>query len=98
MSTKEANRLKALAGRMSEGGISEKRGSVSAPPRGAEVHAPHGERGDFIKVTATLSPQVYELVLDEMRRRKLAREKDSGLSAILREAVVAYLGQGSLNQ
>ena len=95
MSTKEANRLKALAGLMSEGGISEKRGSVSAPPRAAEVHAPHGERGDFIKVTATLSPQIYELLLDEMRRRKLAREKDSGLSAILREAVVAYLGQGS---
>ena len=64
------------------------------PPRAAEVHAPHGDRGDFIKVTASLSPQVYELLLDEMRRRKLAREKDSGLSAILREAVVAYLGKG----
>ena len=91
MSTKEANRLKALAGRMSEGRISEKRGSASVPVQPTEVHAPHGERGDFIKVTATLSPQVYEL----LRRRKLAREKDSGLSAILREAVVAYLGQGS---
>jgi hypothetical protein len=93
MSTKETNRLRALAGRMSEEGISEKRGSVPTSVRPAEVHAPHGERGDFIKVTATLSPQVYELVLDEMRRRKLAREKDAGLSAILREAVVAYLGQ-----
>jgi transcriptional regulator of met regulon len=58
----------------------------------AEVHAPHGERGDFIKVTATLSPEVYKLVSDEMLRRKLAKEPNAQLSAILREAVLRYLG------
>ena len=39
-------------------------------------HAPHGERGDFLKVTATLSPEVYKLLSDEMQRRKLARETE----------------------
>ena len=53
--------------------------------------APHGERGDFLKVTATLSPEVYKLLSDEMQRRKLVREPNAQLSAILREAVLAYL-------
>jgi hypothetical protein len=53
MSAKETQRLRQLAGRLSERGVSGKRKDVSEVP--AEVHAPHGERGDFIKVTATLS-------------------------------------------
>jgi hypothetical protein len=57
-----------------------------------EAHRPHGEKGDFLKVTATLSPEVYKLISDEMQRRKLARLPNAQLSAILREAVVAYLG------
>jgi len=61
---------------------------ISIPP---DANAPHGERGDFLKVTATLSPEVYKLVSDEMQRRKLAREPNAQLSAILREAVLAYL-------
>jgi hypothetical protein len=93
MSTKEANRLKALA-RLSEKRIPESR--QSAPTAGSiEVHRPHGEKGDFLKVTATLSPEVYKLISDEMQRRKLAREPNAQLSAILREAVVAYLGQNA---
>jgi hypothetical protein len=91
MSTKEANRLKALAGRLSEKRIPESRESAGAA-RPIEAHRPHGEKGDFIKVTATLSPEVYKLISDEMQRRKLAREPNAQLSAILREAVVAYLG------
>jgi hypothetical protein len=62
---------------------------TSAAPIGA--HAPHGEKGDFIKVTATLSLEVYRLLADEMVRRKLAKEPNAQLSAILREAVVQYL-------
>jgi transcriptional regulator of met regulon len=90
MSAKETQRLRQLAGRLSERGVSGKRKDVSEVP--AEVHAPHGERGDFIKVTATLSPEVYKLVSDEMLRRKLAKEPNAQLSAILREAVLRYLG------
>jgi hypothetical protein len=58
-----------------------------------EAHRPHGERGDFLKVTATLSPEVYELLSAEMLRRKLAHQPNAQLSAILREAVLAYLGR-----
>jgi hypothetical protein len=92
---KETQRLRALAGQISEGGISEKRKGVSPKEASAapiEAHAPHGERGEYLKITATLSPEAYDLVLAEMRRRKLARLPNAQMSAILREAVVAYLG------
>jgi len=90
--TKESERLKALAR-----GISEKPKAVSrkvvvkAAIVGLDANPPHGEKGDFLKVTATLSPEVYRLLADEMTRRKLAKEPNAQLSAILREAVVAYL-------
>ncbi len=56
-----------------------------------EAHRPHGEKGDYLKVTATLSPEVYKLLADEVLRRKLAKEPNAQLSAILRECVVAHL-------
>jgi hypothetical protein len=99
--SKETQRLRSLAGRLSENGnserrrdvspISERRRDVSPISVPADANAPHGERGDFLKVTATLSPEVYRLLSDEMQRRKLAREPNAQLSAILREAVLAYL-------
>jgi len=92
--SKETQRLRSLAGRLSERDNSEKLRDVSPLSVPPDANAPHGERGDFLKVTATLSPEVYKLVSDEMLRRKLAREPNAQLSAILREAVVAYLGAG----
>ena len=90
--SKETSRLRALAGRLSEGSISERRNDASAPDTAAiEVHAPHGEKGDYLKVTATLSPQVYKLLSDEAQRRRLGRKQNAGLSAILRAAVVLAL-------
>jgi transcriptional regulator of met regulon len=91
--SKETQRLRSLAGRLSESDISEKRKGVSPISVPADANAPHGERGDFLKVTATLSPEVYKLVSDEAQRRKLAREPNAQMSAILREAVLAYLGR-----
>ena len=91
--SKETQRLRSLAGRLSESGISEKRKGVSPIAVPMDANAPHGERGDFLKVTATLSPKVYKLVSDEVQRRKLAREQNAQMSAILREAVLAYLGR-----
>lgn len=86
--TVESGRLKALAR-----GISAKPKSVSLKKAGGaalEANPPHGEKGDFLKVTATLSPEVYRLLADEMMRRKLAKEPNAQLSAILREAVVSF--------
>jgi hypothetical protein len=89
MTIKPTDRLKALArsNRISESRISEIH--INAIP---QAHAPHGERGGFLKLTVTLSPDVYALVADEVKRRKLAREPNAGLSAVLREAVTAFLG------
>ena len=89
--SKETQRLRSLAGRISDKERSEIPKSVSLKDVPAETHAPHGERGDYLKITATLSPEVYKLVSDEMQRRKLARLPNAQLSAILREAVLAYL-------
>jgi len=89
--SKETQRLRNLAGRLSGSSISEKHKDVSPISAPADANAPHGERGEFIKVTATLSPEVYKLVADEMQRRKLARLPNAQMSAILREAVLVYL-------
>jgi transcriptional regulator of met regulon len=90
MTVKPTDRLKALArsNRISENSNSEIH--INAIP---QAHAPHGARGDFLKLTVTLSPDVYALIADEVKRRKLAREPNAGLSAVLREAVTAFLGQ-----
>jgi hypothetical protein len=56
---------------------------------GLVANPAHGTKGDFVKVTATLSPKVYELIMHEVMRRKLAKERDAQLSAVIREAVVA---------
>ncbi|MFC1491764.1 hypothetical protein ACFLQ0_04160 [Nitrospinota bacterium] len=37
-------------------------------------------------MTVTLPPKVYELIMGEATRRKMAKEKNPQLSAILREA------------
>ena len=52
---------------------------------------PHGEKGDFRKVTVTLPPAVYEMLIQESFRRKMAREPNSLLASIVRECVVSCL-------
>ena len=91
MSAKETPRPRAPGRLLSEGRNSGRRKAIITSPVPIGAHAPHGEKGDFIKVTATLSPEVYRLLADEMVRRKLAKEPNAQLSAILREAVVQYL-------
>ena len=56
-----------------------------------EPNPPHGEKGDFVKVTVTLPPKVYELIMQETIRRKMEKEPNPGISAVIREAVVEYL-------
>lgn len=91
MTAKETPRPRARGRLLSESRNSGRRKATITPPLPIEAHAPHGEKGDFVKVTATLSPEVYRLLSDEMVRRKLAKEPNAQLSAILREAVVHYL-------
>ncbi len=60
--------------------------SVDANPR-------HGEKGAFRRMTVTLPPEIYERLVQESARRKIAGEPKQLFSAILRDAVTLYLGQ-----
>lgn len=55
-----------------------------------QANPPHGEKGDFRKVTVTLPPGLYELLVQESARRKIAGEPNSLLAAVVREAVASY--------
>ncbi len=52
---------------------------------------PHGQKGEFVKVTATLAPESYQLIMQEVVRRRMRKEKNGNLSAVIREAIAAYL-------
>lgn len=43
----------------------------------------HGAKGDFVKVTVMLSPDVYSRLSDEARRRKLSHRRDPTISAVV---------------
>jgi len=53
----------------------------------------YGEKGAFRKITVTLPPDVYERLIRESARRKIAGEPNQLMSALLREAVTRYLEQ-----
>jgi transcriptional regulator of met regulon len=57
------------------------------------ANPPYGEKGSFRKVTVTLPPEVYERLIRESTRRKIAQEPNQLLSSLLREAVMDYLKQ-----
>jgi transcriptional regulator of met regulon len=65
--------------------------TAGTPKRSLIANAPHGEKGDYVKVTVTLPPEVYELLATEATRRKVHKEANPQLSAVIREAVVAFL-------
>lgn len=52
---------------------------------------PKGEKGDFFKITVSLSPEINRLIVDEVARRKETRAGNAVASAIIREAVVKML-------
>jgi hypothetical protein len=83
-------RLAQLAARISE---KPKEGKTASrePSLGREANPPHGEKGDFIKVTVTLPPDIYQMIMAEAVRRKMHKERNPQLSAVIREAVVQYL-------
>ena len=56
-----------------------------------DANPPRGKRGDFRKVSITIPPEAYEKLVRESTRRKLAREPNQLMSALVREAVVQYL-------
>lgn len=61
--------------------------------KAAVVNPPYGDKADFIKISATLPPEVFDLAMNEVVRRKKAKLKDAVLSAIIREALMEKLGR-----
>jgi transcriptional regulator of met regulon len=59
----------------------------------ADPNPPYGEKSSFRRITVTLPPQIYERLVQESARRKIAGEPNQLLSAMLREAVTRYLEQ-----
>jgi transcriptional regulator of met regulon len=58
-----------------------------------DPNPPHGEKGAFRRITVTLPPEIYQRLVEESARRKIAGEPNQLLSAILREAATRYLDQ-----
>ncbi len=58
-----------------------------------EANPPRGERGNFLKVTITLSPKLYELINQEITQRRIAQEKGATLSNLVREALVEFFAK-----
>ena len=82
MAKNETDRLKAF--------VTETKTASTAPAQYG-----HGDKGGFIKITATLPPEVYQVIMTEVTRRKMSKERDPNMSAVIREAVIAHLGDGS---
>ena len=60
-------------------------------PGTANPNPPHGERGNFRKISVSLPPWIYERLIRESARRKIAGERNQLISELLREAVNQYL-------
>jgi hypothetical protein len=56
-----------------------------------DPNPPYGERGSFRKLTVTIPQAVYERLIRESSRRKIASESNQLLSELLREALSEYL-------
>lgn len=48
-------------------------------------------KGEFRKITITLPPDIYERLIQESARRKIAGAPNQMLSALFREALSEYL-------
>lgn len=55
------------------------------------LRVPHGEKGDFLKVTITLPPDLYAKIMAEVTDRKISKKREPTVSAVLREAASNYL-------
>jgi hypothetical protein len=62
-------------------------------PEGRDLNPSYGKKGHFRPVTATVPPDIYERLIQESARRKIAGEQNQLLSALLREALERYLQQ-----
>jgi len=58
---------------------------------------PRGDKGTYRKVTVTLPPDAYECLVRECAYRKIAGKPNHLVSAVVREALIEYLGASNGN-
>ena len=70
---------------------------TGTPATKPETHAKvgYGMRGDFVKISVTLPPELVQRIGEETLRRKVSRGKGSTTSAVIREALEAYFSGGA---
>ena len=93
--TKEARRLASLVADLDAGPEQDTPKKRLARPRKAvtiDPNPPKGEKGEFFKMTITMSPDIFELVNAEALRRKVSRAGNATTSAIIREALISFIG------
>ena len=78
----------AVAGRT---GWRRGRTPVLKNPGTVDPNPPHGERGNFRKISVSLPPWIYERLIRESARRKIDGERNQLISELIREAVNQYL-------
>jgi hypothetical protein len=54
---------------------------VSMDRKRADPNSPYGERSNFLKLTVAIPPTVYERLIREIARRKIAGEANQFLSS-----------------
>jgi transcriptional regulator of met regulon len=57
----------------------------------AGLNPSNGDKANFRKITITLPQDIYERLIQESARRKIAGVPNQMLSALLREALTRYL-------
>jgi transcriptional regulator of met regulon len=60
-----------------------------------DPNASYAEKASFRKVTVTLPQDIYERLIQESARRKIAGVPNQMLSALFREALIHYLDRVS---
>ena len=68
-----------------------------APTEKPDDSVPRGAKGTYRKVTVTLPPDAYECLVQECARRKIAGKPNHLVSAVVREALIQYLGGSNGN-
>lgn len=62
-----------------------------------EANPVRGDRGDFLRLTVTMSPQLMEgLELERLRRKKQGL-KNNDISSLIRHAVAKFLNERNSN-
>ena len=66
-------------------------GCMDKKPKKLVPNPERGNRGDFERLTITMSPEMVEALEMIRRQRKRAKEKDTDISSLIREAVAYWL-------